>query len=354
MVRATAGTTPATGAADTADALTRGVDTDAVLTRSATGAAGTRSTTGVTDEVDFVEPEQTDSLEQAWVGDDVPIGASKLVVEAFENRLDREVTEDDISITIVVNDERMSEERDLVNHAYGDREDLPFDVAVRQGLTTDELRATLREDRNFLHYIGHIDDEGFECLDGRLDATTLEETGVDAFLLNACYSYRQGMALIRAGAIGGIVTLAEIINSRAVHIGETIAHLLNTGFPLRAALSIAREEHILGGQYIVVGDGSVTVSQAKSQTPCLLEITPHENGFEVHIQTAVTDTAALGSVYKPYIADNSAFFLSSGQIGTFRVSDDELAEFLEMNMLPVKVPDGGMCWSSDVCLYDYE
>jgi hypothetical protein len=298
----------------------------------------------------FVEPEQTDSLEQGWIGDHIPIGASKLIIEAFQNRLDREVAEGDISITIVVNDSRMTDEGDLVTRAYSERETLPFDVSIRGDLTTAQLRETLREDRNFLHYIGHIDERGFDCADGRLDGATLEETGVDAFLLNACNSYQQGLSLIRAGAIGGIVTLAEIINDRAVHIGETIARLLNTGFPLRAALTIAREEHILGGQYIVVGDGGMTVSQAKSQVPNLLEITSLDSGFELDIQTSVTDTMALGAVYRPHVGDNSTYFLSSGNIETFRVSEAELAEFLELENVPVRTEDGQLGWSFDIAL----
>ena len=351
VVRTANGPTPAVQSAETTDALTRSPQVqvaDDVLTRSASSTGDMRSTTGTVDEMSFVEPEQTDSLEQAWIGDDVPIGASKLIVEAFQNRMDREVTEGDISITIVVNDQRMSEEGDLVDQAYGNRENLPFDVTVRQGLTTAELRETLREDRNFLHYIGHIDDDGFECTDGRLDVATLEETGIDAFLLNACNSYHQGLALVRAGAIGGIVTLAEIISDRAVDIGETIARLLNTGFPLRAALAIAREEHILGGQYIVVGDGGVNVSQAESQTPNLLDITPENGAFNVEIQTSVTDTMALGTIYTPHIGDNTEYFLSSGTVGTFCASADELADFLGLENVPVKTADGRLAWSFDL------
>ena len=351
VVRTANGPTPAVQSAETTDTLTRGPRAgDDVLTRSASGTGSTRSTTGGVDEMSFVEPEQTDSLEQAWVGDDVPIGASKLIVEAFQNRLDREVTEGDISITIVVNDERMTEEGNLVNQAYGNRENLPFDVVVRQGLTTAELRETLREDRNFLHYIGHIDNDGFECVDGRLDVATLNKTGIDAFLLNACNSYHQGLALVRAGAIGGIVTLSEIISDRAVDIGETIARLLNTGFPLRAALAIAREDHILGGQYIVVGDGGMNVSQAKSQTPNLVEITQNGNSFNVDIQTSVTDTMALGTVYRPHIGDNSEFFLSSGTVGPFQVSAEELIQFLRLEDVPVRLADGRLDWSFDLNL----
>ena len=347
IVRTANGPTPAVTASEPTDKLTRAPPADGdVLTRSPSGAVDTRSTSGSIDEMSFVEPEQTDSFEQAWIGDNVPIGASKLVIEAFRNRLDREVTEGDISITIVLNDERMHEERTLVNQAYGTRDDLPFDVVIKEALTTAELRQTLKTDCNFLHYIGHIDDNGFECVDGRLDVSTLDNTGVDAFLLNACHSYHQGLSLVRAGAIGGIVTLTEIVSDRAVHIGETIAHLLNTGFPLRAALTIAQEEHILGGQYIVVGDGGMAVSQPKSQIPNLLDIKPVEEEVDVTVQTSVTDSFALGSLFRPHLSDE--FFLSSGEIGTFRVSKEELADFLNQENVPVRTCENELDWSFDV------
>lgn len=313
------------------------------LTRSS--AAGTRSTVGASSEMSLVKPERTDSLEQAWIGDDVPVGASKLTLDAFHNRLDRDPTEGDIGITVVVNNEQMEEEGDIVDRVYGDRDRVPFDVTVRRGLGTEALAATLAADTDFLHYIGHIDGEGFECADGRLDATTLAETGVDAFLLNACSSYRQGLGLVEAGAVGGIVTLADVANNRAVRVGETTARLLNTGFPLRAALSVTREQHILGKQYIVVGDGGMTVTQAASQTPNLLDVTPRQDGFDVTIRTSVTDTAGLGSVFRPHIAENDEFFLSSGEIGTFRVSTEELSTFLDMENVPVRTTDDTLVWS---------
>ncbi len=327
---------------DSAGTLTR----DGVLTRSATGATETEETS-------YVQPQSSSSLEQAWIGDRIPIGASKLTTEAFQNRLSRETAEGDISITIVLNDDRMSEERDLVDRAYGDRENLPFDVRICRDLTVEALREQLRADRSFLHYIGHTERDGFECADGTLDAATLEETGVDSFLLNACNSYRQGLHLIEAGAIGGIVTLNEIINDSAVRIGETVARLLNTGFPLRAALTIAREESVLGGQYIVVGDGGMTVTQAASRTPNLLDVTATDDGFEVDIETYATDDAGLGTVYKPHISDNDTHFLSSGHIATFDVSEDELERFLQLEDVPVR-NGGELRWSSALRIGELE
>jgi hypothetical protein len=327
----TSAPTPTPGPGSTG-ALTR---TD-VLTRSAAASSGS--------DASYVEPQSRSSLEQAWIGDRIPIGASKLTMEAFRNRLDRDADAGDISITIVLNDARMEAERDVVNRVYGDREDLPFDVRVCRDLTVSELRDQLGRDRSFFHYIGHTERDGFACADGKLDAATLDSTGVDSFLLNACNSYHQGLALIEAGAIGGIVTLNEIVNDGAVRVGETIARLLHAGFPLRAALTIARDESVFGGQYIVVGDGGMTVTQAASRTPNLLDVTALEEGYAVDIQTYATDDAGLGTIYKPHIDGNDEYFLNSGSIATFHLSEEELATFFGLENVPVRVGDD-LHWS---------
>ncbi|MXR51918.1 hypothetical protein GRX03_09930 [Halovenus sp. WSH3] len=300
----------------------------------------------------YIQFEPTDSLEQGWIGDGVPIGANKLLVEAFENRLDREAGTGDISITIVLNDTRMDQERDLVDAAYGDRSDLPFDVSVHRDLSVEQLRTTLREECDFLHYIGHAEQDGFECPDGKLDAGTLDRTGVDAFLLNACSSYHQGIKLIEAGAIGGIVTLADIISNEAVSIGELIAKLLNTGFPLGAALSIASEESILGGQYTVVGDGGLTVTQPSSRTPNLVQIQSDNQAYAIDISLFPADSSGFGTIYAPLIESlDSLYFLASGNTGEIQVSKQELCEFLDLEDVPVRI-DGEFTWSSTVSAED--
>lgn len=64
-----------------------------------------------------------------------------------------------------------------------------------------------------------------------------------------------------------------------MRIGRTMACLLNTGFPLRAALTIARDESIIGGKYIVIGDGGLSITQPKSNVPNLCEITSDGETF---------------------------------------------------------------------------
>ncbi len=313
------------------------------------GDAITRSASGATSSAErsFVQPEQTDALEEAWIGDRIPIGASKLTKAAFQNRLARETTDGNITIDIVLNDTRMNEERTLVDEAYGDRDNLPFDVSIHRETTVDELRSLLSERTGFLHYIGHTHQDGVECADGKLDLQTLEETEVDAFLLNSCNSYNQGLSLVEAGAIGGIVTLSDVVNDSAVEIGVTIARLLNAGFPLRAALSVARDESIFGGQYIVVGDGGMTVTQAASRTAQLYSISKSGDMYDLLVTTYATDDAGLGSLFMSYAATDEKYRLSSGDIGPFRISEQRLAEVMQMEDLPVRTSNG-VTWTSSL------
>jgi len=321
---------------------------DDVITRAASSDTATNPA-----ETDYVEPQAEDSLEQAWIGDSIPIGASKLTKAAFEHRLDRDTNAEDITIRVVQNDDRMDEERQLVDDVYGTRDDLPFDVTVHDDLTTAELRTVLTTDAEFFHYIGHTEHDGFVCSDGKLDVTTVDSVGIDTFLLNACNSYNQGLALVEKGAIAGIVTLNEVLNDGAVRIGETVARLLNCGFPLRAALTIARGESVLGGQYIVVGDGGVTVGQTENGSPNLLYISETETGYSVDMKTYPTDYESLGAILFPFFSECDEYYLTSGTIENYNISQSELIDFLQMQEVPVRT-DGTLYWSNSLNLQDIQ
>jgi len=357
--------------ADTVEQLPFVLDDLAIVRTSAAGSTGIGTSGGVAstgpsgggltrsagkgaegEPVTYVQPADDHALEQAWIGDDVPVGASKLTTAAFHNRLDRSPTEGDISIAIVVNDGRMDDEGDVVDDVYGDHDELPFDVEVHRATTVGELREVLSTQTGFLHYVGHIEPEGLECADGKLDARELDATGVEAFCLNACKSYEQGLGLIEAGAIGGIVTLQDIVNDGAVRMGETLARLLDAGFPLRAALTIAREEHVQGGQYIVVGDGGMTVAQCESRTPLFLEITTTDGALKVDITGYPTDDAGLGTFYVPHLGENETCFLNSGTAGPFFPSPEEFEEFLGLQNAPVRI-DGDLYWSKTLDIAEY-
>ena len=321
--------------------------------------AATRSTTSDSSSSgDYVRPERTESLEQVWVDEGTPLGASKATVNAYQNRLDRTPTAGDIEITVVCNDidhttvysdaeMEMDEERDLVNRIYGSRADLPFSVNVYRDVTTTELRSVLDTPADFFHYIGHIEEEGFECLDGRLNAATLDTVGIDAFMLNACSSYKQGMGLIEAGSIGGIVTLSEVIDSAAIKMGRTFAGLLNRGFSLSAALDIARDETLFGGKYTVVGDGGLAIAQAESSTPLLVEVETNGEMFDVEFELYPTRQSGMGSMFVPYLGDNDEYVLNSNHLQWGSVTREDLQNFLRLEDMPVRF-EGTLRWAQNL------
>ncbi|SFR43430.1 caspase family protein [Halogeometricum limi] len=292
----------------------------------------------------YVQPEKTDSLEQAWVGQGTPIGASKASLQAYHNRLYRSPTEGEISITVVCNDPKMAAERDDVESVYGSREKLPFDVRVAYELTREELRDALATDVDFFHYIGHIDDYGFHCSDGTLDASTLSDVGMDAFLLNACRSYEQGMHLVDAGAIAGVVTLDDVVNSSAVDVGSMLARLLNGGFPIRSALELVRGENAAGDNYIVLGDGGLSVAQSSGVYANMCRIEQTSEGFDVEYNIYPSSYVGMGGLVKPMLPEINKHYLGSGAVDVFSLSTEELNSFLELENIPVLV-EGKLRWS---------
>ena len=314
-----------------------------------TRGADTRSATGQATDTTYVQIDEDDNaVEQAWIGDETPVGLSKAMPEAYRNRFDREPSSGDISITVVCNDDRMDRERGVVDEVYGSRDRLPFDVSMSHDLTTEELADALAQPADFLHYIGHIEDGGFRCTDGLLDANDLDNVAVDAFLLNACQSYHQGMALIENGAIGGVVTLSDVVNSGAIRIGSTLARLLNAGFPLRAALQIAKGESIVGSQYLVIGDGGLAITQSESGTPLLLDINKDgDNQYNVAMKGFPTTSGGMGGLFAPNLKQVDSYSLNSGSTPLSTLSRQQLVDFLQLEQMPVRI-NNRLRWASEL------
>ncbi|RBI63847.1 hypothetical protein DMJ13_04835 [halophilic archaeon] len=295
------------------------------------------------DDSPFVALGDADAVEQVWFGDGVPLDATKGIPAAFHNDLRRDVDPASIDITVVCNECEMTAEQAVAETVYGSREQLPFDVTLRRDCSTDELRAILASSADLLHYVGHVDDDGFRCRDGTLDAETVDSTGVHAFLLNACRSYEQGVALVEAGAVGGVVTFSDVVDSGAVRVGRTLARLLNLGFPLRSALQLAAGESIVGGHYLVVGDGSVDVVQVEDGIPTLCDVETAGSEYEVTPVTYPSREAAVGTMAYPLVGSNEQHFLAPGELATFRLSEPELREYLSAHGSPVR-KDGELVW----------
>ncbi|WP_343233065.1 hypothetical protein [Natrinema halophilum] len=293
------------------------------------------------------QSQQRSTLQQAWTGIDGSEIVSTTPLAAYENSIGRTPKDGPLEIAAVCNDQDMLTELENVNNTYGTREELPFEITVHQDLSRDELTEVLATDSDFFHYIGHIDDAGFRCSDGVLDATTLDSVGIQAFLLNACQSHDQGLALVEAGSIGGIVTLQNVVNSGAVSIGSTIAQLLNRGFPLYAALDIARQASVVGQHYVMVGDGRTTIAQAETGVPNACTVTRTTDGLVAEIIMYTSAEIRRGCVFSPYLDPVTTYYVLPRKTGNIRVTEAELMEFFDTGQFPVLL-DGTIHWSDDI------
>jgi len=320
-----------------------GVETEAVETELTTEADLVRSlarpqteTRRQQSEEEPLEPAQlppTDALEHAWIGDGPAFGANKMLIEGSQHLTDWEAS-DEITITVVCTDEQMQAEGEATS-LYGDREEIPFDVRYEFLPTTDELASILEEQIDFLHYIGHVENGDLVCSDGHLDVSVLDEVNVGAFLMNGCRSYEPAVDLVKAGSVAGIATLTDVSNVEAIKVGILVAEFLNAGFSLRSALKIIREHQIVGKQYVVVGDGSVSITQPKSSVPLQCDIRQErQNRYELALTTFPSTDRGIGSLFRPHINHVSKYYLNGGYIDNYYLNREDLIEFLGLERFP--------------------
>lgn len=317
-----------------------------VLTRSSS--SSTEPTQDTTSRDEVVHLPAADSMSQAWVGEGFAVGAAKASTASYLQRLEKYAEESSrISIDVIVNDDQMAEEAD-VSEIYGSRDQLDFDIDVQKNLSSSELAAAFERDTDFVHYIGHVDPEGFDCPDGYLDANQLGTVGADMFVLNACSSYEQGQMLVDQGAIAGVVTLEDVINSMATKIGRSIARLLNFGFPIGSATSIIQETMFSGSHYIVVGDSNAAMAQPNVGVPNITRVALRDDEhFDMNIETFASWYYDVGSMYRPYIECCEYHHLVPGEMETWTVDDEQLDEFLQTSTFPL-VGAKNLYWSNEM------
>lgn len=295
---------------------------------------------------DIHHPPKTDSITQLWLTDGYPIQGAKPILAACQRRLDANPI-DTIDIAVINNDPAMQAESAVVD-LYGLRDRIVFDVTINEEISQSELCNVLAADHDLVHYVGHVDGQGLQCSDGWLDAHTLDRVGARAFVLNGCRSYEQGMALVEAGAIGGLCTLTNVSDTVATRIGRTVARLFNAGFSLGGARDIISENSLTGQQYMIVGDPNLAIVQSQEATPTLAEIAPQDdNTFTLSIYGYPSSRAPIGMPHVPSVDGNSIYYLNSGHLTTFTVSRTALAEYLQRKRFPVRI-DGSLTWSDMV------
>lgn len=199
--------------------------------------------------VSFVDPVPFDADHHIWVADGLPVTGSKPTLGSYLRSTEAAPRTDPIDVHVVDTGSRKREHPACVVRQYSND---GFDVTLHEDPTTSELKDVLLTDLDLLHYMGDVSNEGLECLDGSLDVRILPRTGVSAFFLDGECSYRQGLALIRVGSIGGVVTTTE--NRPTIeHPGQKLAALIDHGFTLAAAVDILAALAD-DANYTIVGD----------------------------------------------------------------------------------------------------
>lgn len=282
-----------------------------------------------------------------YIGEGIPVGAAKGTVESYQQRLDWEADDvDEITVTVVCNNDEMADE---TNTSISDIRNLVrFDMNMHQNLTKDGLVDVLESHNHFLHYIGHATSEGLECSDGYLDLTDRDiNVGAKTFLLNACSSYEQGKALVDAGSLGGIATLVDVNDDPASAIGESIAQLLNTGFSLKTALKVAKEDSITGHEYSILGDGDVEICQSRSGPIMAVKVSAGDSAGTIDLTTVryPSNTYGVGT-HSKFHADleDYSFVPSNTTIKNLPIED--FVEIIDVEHLPILI-NGELHWSDE-------
>ena len=283
---------------------------------------------------------------QSWRGNQTGVTGTG-TLSAFENSITQSPRNGPLEIEVICNDSEMSGEFVTVNSAYHNRNDLPLDVTVHYNLTIDELKEVFTRESDFVHYIGHIDANGFRCSDGAVDAGDFGTVGTKAFLLNACQSYEQGLRLIEGGAIGGIVTFNDIENSDAVLAGRAFARLLNFGLPLYGTLHMFQKIRDCAYQYHLVGDGTLSVVQTNQGLPTVGTLVREKDEREIVLDMYPSSHQKLGGISNLAIESVESFHLAFGELRLRSVTAAELVEFLNTEPFPVLL-DGELRWSTDI------
>ncbi|WP_227261969.1 CHAT domain-containing protein [Salarchaeum japonicum] len=301
-----------------------------------------RTTPGPVAAVEMENPRLRSGRQHGWLADGTPIDVFKAVPESYERPGDP--VDGDLSVDVVLNDPGMARERDRVADVYRDRAtDCPIDVTLHADLTTAELAGVFESDTDFVHYIGHCDEDGLLCADGRLSAASLDDVGARTFFLNACGSYHEGVRLVERGSAAGAVTFRKVLDEHAAQVGTAFARLLVAGFDIERALSVARRRIVMGKDYAVVGDGTWSLPHAGVRSPGVFTVESTDGGDAYEVAYEGGGVRTHGD-YEPSPFP-SARAGPSGRRETETLTASELREVLADADAPV-VFDGEFVWSN--------
>ena len=345
LIRSPAPVRTATTITPEPDALREFYDETAVARSTANRQPSTRS---------VVVPEPVDTPGHAWIADGFPVGAAKPTVGSYVRTFERTTSNDPLDVHVVYNDARF---RDEETHGYGGHDLNETSVRVSENLSTSELRAALAEDTDFLHFVGHVTDDGMVCHNGELDTRTVARTGVDAFFLNGCRSYEQGRALLTTGSLGGIVTVDDVTDVDASRAGNAFALLLDAGFPLYAAVNVLEATDIDRERYTILGNHVFAFRQSVNGVASLYSFdTSRIDSDDDHVPATAryypyNDHTIGTHVTTTYSTENA--MISNAATRTELLPWTQFEQFLENESTPVIV-DSTLRNSTDVSVEEFQ
>jgi hypothetical protein len=305
-----------------------------------------RTGTGPVKSVDRRDPVLHEGQVNGWLADGVPIDVFKTVPQTYQNRFKYvNQSEGDIDVTVILNDEEMVGEHETVAQIYEDRAgSLPIDVTVHEHLSKAELASVFESSHDFVHYIGHCEEDGLRCSDGNLSISDIEESNVQTFFLNACGSYYEGRNLVEKGSVAGAVTFTKVLNKQAAKVGVAFSRLLINGYDIAHAIQLARRRIMMGKDYAVVGDGTHQLTQCDNRYPNLATLEEKDGHYQVEYRTLSMPN--IGGVYQVY-RDGDEKPRLHGTDSVFVLEREELLSFLERAKMPL-IYDGDLYWSKEL------
>jgi hypothetical protein len=300
------------------------------------------------------------AVEHAYAGDGYPEGANKLSMEGFENQRDVPRTdESSIHVQVVVNDPELVDVG-LVHSVYNDRNLIDVEVRTHEKPTRRELLDILQSPADFLHYYGHVTEDGIEYYDdpegdglpsenGLLPPRHVREVGPKAFFLHSCDDYADAEWLIRRGAFGGVASVTEPNGIRkgddALVMGRWMARLLNQGFTLRSAVEVVEQAFPNQMEYTILGDGGISLVQAESRKPYLANIESRsENNYRARIKTFPVQHRGIGGNWRANLDKYKTNYIVPKELPTIELSRSELKGYLDSQLMPVEL-DEKYVWS---------
>lgn len=290
-----------------------------------------------------------DSVEHVWFDDHVPVGATKGTLAAFRNTLDRTTYHDPIEIALVSGEERFAPHTERLEDAYRLRSGFDYEFEVTTATDPAAIRPTLESPYDVLHFVGETTPGGLQTESGSLRFESLQTVGADVFILDADHSFEEALWLANNGALGGVGTVGRVRSETGTSAGPTVAKLLSLGFPLRAAIDVARRHADLGEQYIVVGNGSLDIAQPDSPMPALVSVSIDGQDTVVTGQAFPNHVFGLGSTARVML-EGAYHFIGPGRLEQrLSPTQSDLNDFVHKSEIPIVV-DGQLYWETESVL----